>query len=269
VNGKIVLSGRPPFSPAQLEHIHLDRCASTNDYLKSHALEFRDRFPVLVTAGQQTGGKGRDQRSWVSSYGKGLYASFGFQLDSATKLFLLPLVAGISVIETLKDLSGLQFDLKWPNDVLYRRKKIAGILIENTITDDTLFCITGIGINLNYTEGDFPAQLRDQATSVKIACQLPRDLSPGEVAPMLSDSFCHWLWQVHQPGGQDVIETANRYSSQLIDHQISFHQPPGNQKISGIFKGINHDGGLILKRQDGSTSIYHSGEIHSFELPVR
>jgi BirA family transcriptional regulator, biotin operon repressor / biotin---[acetyl-CoA-carboxylase] ligase len=173
----------------------------------------------------------------------------------------LPLVAGISVVDTLAELTGLRFDLKWPNDVLYRGKKIAGILIENTITDDTLFCVAGMGINLNHSLADFPQDLVHIATSLKMAAGLPQDIQPGEVVPMLATSFSQWLEKVNDVGEEEVIITANRYSRHLLDTAISFHQPPGNKKINGLFKGINHDGGLILEREDGSTAIYHSGEV--------
>jgi BirA family biotin operon repressor/biotin-[acetyl-CoA-carboxylase] ligase len=255
-----------PSFPTGLEFIRLDRCVSTNDYLKENFGRLKEKLPVLVTSALQTGGRGRDQRYWVSTEGKGLYSSFGFSTASGSRLYLLPLIAGISVIETLKYLTGLSFDLKWPNDVLFRGKKVAGILIENTITDASMFCIVGIGINLNHKVLDFPPELTGRATSLKIAAGLPGDLLPEEINPYLATGFLRRLDTLSGVGEKEVIREANRCSRHLIDQSISFHQRPDNKVIEGIFKGINHDGGLILELKGGRTTIYHTGEIIAGEL---
>jgi BirA family biotin operon repressor/biotin-[acetyl-CoA-carboxylase] ligase len=129
-----------------LEVITLEECDSTNNYLKRNYERVKDKLPVLATCVLQTAGRGREQRTWLSSRGKGLYSSFGFNLAARQYLNLLPLIAGFSVIETLQTASGIRdmdLGLKWPNDVLCRGEKIAGILIENIIMETELFCIVG------------------------------------------------------------------------------------------------------------------------------
>jgi BirA family biotin operon repressor/biotin-[acetyl-CoA-carboxylase] ligase len=245
--------------PDFLYVISLDQCDSTNNYLKKNSENLKDKLPVLVTSSLQTAGRGRVKRNWVSPKGKGLYSSFGFNLENSQNLNLLPLIAGISVIETLKKISDIELGLKWPNDILYKNKKIGGILIENIITAFDIFCITGIGINLNHTGADFPGELQDKAISLKMITGLT--INTVQVNPLLAALFFQWLEKLKTGTNEEIIQTANRYSDFLKEENISFHHPADKKIISGIFKGINRDGGLILENKQGSGTIYYSGEI--------
>lgn len=241
--------------------VALDSCDSTNSYLKNHYEQLKDKLPVLVTSGIQTGGRGRQQRKWVSPRGKGVYSSFGFDLGTRENLSLLPLIAGIGVIKTVKQLSTVELGLKWPNDVLWKKenKKLAGILIENVIMETRLFCITGIGINLNQVKDDFPEELRDKAVSLKMAAGSGNDYPVDTVNRILADVFFQWLGRLERNDRAAIIETANGYAEFLMDRPISFHHSGG--MVNGIFKGIHESGGLILGDNDGGTSIHYSGEI--------
>jgi BirA family biotin operon repressor/biotin-[acetyl-CoA-carboxylase] ligase len=245
--------------PDFLYVIPLDQCDSTNNYIKTNHENLQDKLPVLVTSSMQTAGRGREKRNWVSTKGKGLYSSFGFNLENRQNLSLLPLIAGISVIDTLKKITGIELGLKWPNDILYKNKKIAGILIENIITASDIFCITGIGVNLNHTTADFPGELQEKAISLKMITGL--NTSAEQITPVLAALLFQWLERLKTGGTKEIIQTANRYSAFLKNKNISFHHAVDNKIISGIFKAINHDGGLILENKQGSTTIYYSGEI--------
>ena len=246
--------------PGSLTVFNLDQCDSTNNYIKNRLDPLKDQFPVLVTSGLQTGGRGRHQRKWISpGEGKGLYSSFGFSLATNKNLHLLPLIAGISVIEALGKVTGVDFHLKWPNDILYKEKKIAGILIENVISDTQLLCITGIGINLNHKADDFPGDLAHKAVSLKMVTGL--DYGIEEMNPVLSVVFFHWLEKLKSGAQEEIIGKANGFSGHFRGKTISFHQPSGDGIVSGIFKGINHDGGLILGMEKGAPAVYYSGEI--------
>jgi BirA family biotin operon repressor/biotin-[acetyl-CoA-carboxylase] ligase len=245
--------------PRFLKVITLDQCDSTNNYLKNHYEELKNDFPVLVTSGLQTGGRGRGDRKWVSPGGKGLYSSFGFLLAGKQKLRFLPLAAGIGVIEMLREITADEFVLKWPNDVLYREKKIAGVLIENIVTEQTIFCITGIGINLNHTIDDFPGELLEKAVSLRMVTGMT--YGAGELSPFLAAVFFHWLEKLKNNEEAEIVEAANRYSEFLMYRNISFHESSSGIIMEGVFKGINHDGGLILGREGGHNTIHYSGEI--------
>ena len=247
--------------PEGLKIITLEQCDSTNNYLKRDNGLLLHRLPVLVTSTLQTAGRGREQRNWVSQRGKGLYSSFGFRLDSCQNLNLLPLIAGISVIETLKQVSHIDLGLKWPNDILHQNKKIAGILIENTIGETGILCITGIGINLNHCEADFPGQLHDKAVSLKMITGVNEDYRVEEINPLLAVVLFHWLERLKSNAKEEILQTAGRYSDFLKNKPISFHHASANEPVTGIFRGINHDGGLKLEDKDGLTHTYYSGEI--------
>jgi BirA family biotin operon repressor/biotin-[acetyl-CoA-carboxylase] ligase len=244
--------------PRFLKVIKLDQCDSTNNYLKKHYEELRDELPVLVTCGCQTAGRGRGGRTWISPAGKGLYSSFGFLLADRKNLKFLPLLAGISVIETLKEVTGQVFGLKWPNDVFYLEKKVAGILIENIITE-SVFCVTGIGINLNHKVEDFPRELLEKAVSLRMITGLT--YNPGQIDPFLAGVFFHWLEKLKRGDRGEIVGAANRYSEFLMYRNISFHEAAGGIIMEGIFKGINRDGGLILGREGGRSTVHYSGEI--------
>ena len=250
--------------PGELHFISLPRCDSTNNYIKRNFKSLQERLPVLVTSGLQTAGRGREQRTWVSPPGQGLYSSFGFKLDSVRNLNFLPLAVGISVIEALNSAAGVRLGLKWPNDILHENKKIAGILIENVITEEEIFSIAGIGINLNQDTADFPEELRERAVSLKMISGVA--FSPEAINPVLARVLFGWLEKLKGDGGNEIIDTANGFSRFLMNKPISFHQPSGNKRIAGIFKGINHDGGLILEDESGNNTIYYSGEIIQLHL---
>lgn len=264
--------------PEWLNVIQLDECDSTNTYIKNHYGEWCKEntkknpeekiFPILVTSHLQTTGRGREQRPWLSTKGKGLYSSFGFEWRLAWAPQLLPIVAGLSIIDSLQQVANVEPGLKWPNDILYDHKKIAGILIENLIYESQLFCITGIGINLNHLPGDFPPELTGKAISLKMitmnrdkSLTLYPDYPIDNINRVLTRSLFSWLEKLKQGKIQEIVNHARHASQFLLNRPITFHQPSNNQFIYGIFKGINIDGALLLGTPGGETSLHYSGEI--------
>ncbi len=249
--------------PQGLEIIHMEACASTNSYIKEHFNRLRDCLPVLVTTDLQTGGRGRDRRTWVSPRGKGLYSSFGFKMDNPGNLPFLPLAAGLSVIEIVKKKVGISAGLKWPNDIIYEGKKLAGILIENVIFDSSVFCVVGMGLNLNHGTEDFPGELTGKATSLHLAAggnYRAEDFNPG-LASLLFDWIDRLGGTESERTADDIVRLANGHSAFLKGREIRFHH--GGEIVTGIFKGINRDGGLILKSGAQGETIHYAGEIES------
>lgn len=243
--------------PGFLEVIALDVCDSTNNYLKEHWEELKECLPVLVTAVEQTGGRGRDTRPWVSSRGLGLYSTFAFSMPATKKLNLLPLAAGICVIEVLGRVIKIPWGLKWPNDVVYEGKKIAGILIETFIHRRQACCLVGIGIDINHTPADFPPGLRATATSLAIIGG--QEYPIAEIAIQLAHEFFGWIFHLQSHDASIIVDKANLYSRFLLGQQIAWHCQ--DAIMEGIFRGIHRDGGLILDTPDQTRKIYYSGEI--------
>ncbi|MBF0253436.1 MAG: biotin--[acetyl-CoA-carboxylase] ligase, partial [Candidatus Omnitrophica bacterium] len=120
---------------------------------------------LLVISEYQTKGKGRAGREWMSPSGVGLYFSLVLKPQlHIEKIPSVTLVAALSIVETIKDELGLEFQIKWPNDILFRGKKICGILSEIKAEPDKIdFIVLGIGININTAKKDLP----EKADSLK------------------------------------------------------------------------------------------------------
>jgi BirA family transcriptional regulator, biotin operon repressor / biotin---[acetyl-CoA-carboxylase] ligase len=257
---------KPEHYPGCLTVIPLKQCDSTNNYIKKNYSQLEKCLPVLVSAECQTAGRGRGDRTWNSTAGKGMYTSFGFYLENRQNLNLLPLIAGIAVIETIIRVGGPQMELKWPNDIVYKGKKVAGILIENIITEEHLSCITGIGVNLNHHTSDFSSELVHKATSLKLATDVGENYPVETTRKILAQFFFQWLSKLEDNCREEIIETVNRYCLQMKGKAISFHRSGDNKIIQGVFQGINRDGGLILDTEDkedktDKKTIFYSGEI--------
>ena len=151
----------------QILHKHFKSIDSTNTWAKLNAHLFDVDKITLITADEQTAGRGRFKRRWESPPHQNVYATFCFFIEKHRHdIGNIPQVLAISAAEALEDL-GFQPKLKWPNDVLLSNKKVAGILCETTPMSDNLAVIIGIGLNVN-----MPLQLLQQidrpATSLMV-----------------------------------------------------------------------------------------------------
>ena len=125
---------------------------------------------TTVFAEEQTGGRGRLGRKWFSPRGKGIWMSV--VLRPKLPLMLTPqltLLAGVAVCKAIRQVTGVEAGIKWPNDLLAGDRKICGILLESSLREGELhYCIAGIGISANMLEDDYPDFLRKIATSLRI-----------------------------------------------------------------------------------------------------
>ncbi len=243
--------------PDFLSVLKLDVCDSTNNYIRAHYEDFRHQFPVLVTSRKQTGGRGRENRQWFSPDKKGLYSSFGYYLKNRNNLNLLSLIAGIAIADTLAKIVGESFKIKWPNDVLYQGKKAAGILTETVISDDRIFCISGMGINVNHRQDDFPEELRSSAISLRMAAG--REFDIDTVNGTLAHIFFRWLDKLEMGQNKTIIRRVNRLSHFVRGETVYIRDGKGN--VGGVFERIGLDGGIVLTDPRGNRITYYSGEI--------
>lgn len=150
--------------------IELEATTSTNDALAALARNGAAEGTAVV-AGIQTQGRGRQRRAWHSPPGLGLYLSVLLRPPwSAAESSELALLGGIAVVVALERLGVKKLALKWPNDVLADGKKICGVLVEPALRGDKIdFAVIGIGVNVLQQCEDFPSELRDTATSCRLA----------------------------------------------------------------------------------------------------
>jgi BirA family biotin operon repressor/biotin-[acetyl-CoA-carboxylase] ligase len=216
------------------------------------------RFPLLLISDEQSRGRGRGQRRWFSPKGKGLYASLAVNISSKIHLNLLSLACGIAVRESLENIVGNGFRLKWPNDIMFRNKKIAGILVENIIQGEKIICICGFGINLNHDKGDFPPELRDKSISMKTITGNPTH--QDNLITRLVLNFFKWLDILESGKISNILESIRKSSYFSRGDKISIQGENG--KTTGVFLGILRDGGISIKNNRGERMTFYSGETH-------
>jgi BirA family biotin operon repressor/biotin-[acetyl-CoA-carboxylase] ligase len=158
--------------------IYVDTTTSTNDEAKKLAEDGAIEGTVII-AGEQSAGRGRLGREWISPRG-GIWISLILRPPSIGPLQKLTLMGGLSVAKSLKDLYGINAALKWPNDVLVAGKKICGVLAEGAFEGEVpLYIVMGIGINANIDLKSMPKEIGTRAVSIRKL--LGHDISLNEL----------------------------------------------------------------------------------------
>ncbi len=206
---------------------------------------------TVVIADNQTDGKGRHGRTWLSSPAENLMFSLVLRPKVAAEcLNLLPLYVAVAVADAIEKSTGLKVECKWPNDLLVNGKKLAGILIEGSVKQNTVeYVVIGIGINVNQTA--FPPSLGTKATSVKL------ESSRAFVREDLFRSILHSLektyFQASPSGFQSILPEWISHTS-MINKPISVSLQ--GSVISGVVKGVSPEGGLILQTEESEKTLY-------------
>jgi BirA family transcriptional regulator, biotin operon repressor / biotin---[acetyl-CoA-carboxylase] ligase len=240
---------------------HFESVGSTNDVLKSMV-----DAPELtcVTADQQTSGRGRRSRSWLSTAGDGLYLSILLRPRlNAGELPVLGLMSAVVVAETLVAYGITSMDIKWPNDVLIETRKVAGILAEVVGAAPDQRVILGIGVNLNH--GSFPAELVETATSVRMA--IGRQIDVIEFRNALLDRFENWYQRICEKGASEVIARWQKLSSYARGRQVVV--TVDDQRIEGETAGLTASGALRLRMEDGEVKTLAAGDVSSVRTQAK
>jgi BirA family transcriptional regulator, biotin operon repressor / biotin---[acetyl-CoA-carboxylase] ligase len=235
---------------------HFPSLDSTNNWAKQNAQQLDRNCLTLVTASEQTAGRGRFSRRWISPANQNIYATFCLFVEKhRIDIGNLPQVLAMSAAKTLKDL-GFETKLKWPNDVLIQGKKIAGILSETTPLSDELCVILGIGINVN-----MPQEILDQidlpAISLVALDGVQRDVE--EVLGLLQKNFVEALDLFLEEGFHPFLLDYRDSMAYDVGDPIRFHDNRVVRK--GVFLGINEDGSLKMILDTGEMKTFHAGEI--------
>jgi BirA family biotin operon repressor/biotin-[acetyl-CoA-carboxylase] ligase len=218
---------------------------------------------TVVCADAQTSGRGRLGRKWESPPGVNLYMSMLLRphLDPA-KAPQLTLVAAVALAAAIDGVSGLRPALKWPNDLFIDGRKAAGILAEMSADPDLLrHVVIGVGLNVNAETADFPATLREKATSLRISAG--RTFRRVEVLARFLDSFAGYYEAFMSGGFKAILPEWGRRDVMAGKRVLLRH---GADEDRGRVLGVD-ESGLLLYRRDGSrrTEKIPSGEILEFE----
>ncbi len=209
---------------------------------------------TIIIAGKQTAGKGRMGRKWESPPG-GLWFSIILRPDlPLTKLPLLSLAFAVAIAEGIEQHTGETCQVKWPNDVILKNKKVAGILLEiNSSADDKQELILGIGVNLN--QDDFGEELNDKATSIKKA--LNQEVLSNDILPILLIHI-ESNYNLFMTAGFEPIRTRFKAKCNHFGKMININQE--DKLIKGINTDIDSQGSLVLT-MDGQEIRLTTGEV--------
>jgi BirA family biotin operon repressor/biotin-[acetyl-CoA-carboxylase] ligase len=208
---------------------------------------------AVVLADEQTAGRGRLGRSWLSPPGDNLYLTVVLR-PSPARLRRLSVVSGLAVAEAVERVTGLETRLKWPNDVLVAGKKVAGILIESELAGDEIrFALVGAGINVNLDVSRIE-ELRDIATS--LAAEVGRRVSREELLAALLGR----LEELYL-APEDADEPHRLWRERLETLGRSVRVQFGEQVEEGLAEDVAADGSLILRRRDGSVVRIEAGDV--------
>ncbi len=208
---------------------------------------------TAVLAEEQTSGRCRIGRSWVSPAGQNLYLTLVMR-PPARRLRLLSIVSPLAIAEALEEAVGLSSRIKWPNDVIVGGRKIAGILIETELAGDAVkYALVGMGLNVNFDVETQP-EIADIATSVRR--ERGRDASREELLAALLNAFEARYAEALEGDGPF---RAWRSRLETLGQQVQ--ATLGDRVEAGIAEDVDDEGNLLVRRDDGSLATVEAGDV--------
>jgi BirA family transcriptional regulator, biotin operon repressor / biotin---[acetyl-CoA-carboxylase] ligase len=230
--------------------LHFDTLESTNTEAAERAQQGA-KEGLCIVADEQTAGRGRQGREWISQTGAGVFMSLVLRPKLAPgHLTLIPLMASVAVYDVLLKGFLIEPDIKWPNDILVNERKICGILSEAVETPNGLAVILGIGINL---KGD---DLPDNATGIEQESTIPAvrddivDVVTGEIAR---------LYDILHATPAKIIEEWKTRSTYIEGKSVEVRS--GGETFRGVTCGIEENGALRVKTADGVIRVVQAGDV--------
>ncbi len=233
-----------PLTPERVAHLlrsslgqtyrYLPRTTSTQDELRHD-----DPEGTIVAADEQTAGRGRRGQAWHAPSGHALLMSVLLRPGSSRPIAQISLVTGVVVAAVVGNELGVAAGIKWPNDVLVGRAKVAGILAEQRGE----VVAVGIGVNVNQTAAELPATTPIPATSMRIVDGQVRDRAAllARVASGLETSYRAWQ-----------AEGLATMAAELESRDVLRGQRIRVDAVEGIAAGIGPDGALLVEQHDGA-----------------
>lgn len=228
---------------------------STNDYGK--ILSGKQKVHgTLIVADTQTAGKGRRGRIWQSPKGSSISMSLCLEPKLPTERAAgLTLVMALSVASAIEEVTGASSQIKWPNDVVLNGRKICGILTEMFLREQDYVVIIGVGINVNILE--FPPEIGNIATSLRLECG--REIS-REALIKASMKHFETFYEKYEASG-DFSLLKGEYEKRLVNRNSQVRVLDPQEPFEGIAKGIDDLGDLLVLCEDGQLKSVCSGEV--------
>ncbi len=251
-------------SSESIKHYHFSVIDSTNTWAKKNIDQWASTGMTLVTAVEQTGGRGRFKRHWESPPGVNIYASFCFLVDAdRSDIGQIPQLLAYSAVKVLESLN-FSPSIKWPNDILIGGKKMAGILCETVshtaqgVYNRKIGMVCGIGLNINMSM-DSIKKIDQPATSLFVHTNRLHD--PDLILEKLVSAFNVNLQMFLERGFEPFFADFHNKNYYLCGQEICVQD--GCHTWIGKFLTLNDDGSISLLLEDGTIKKCISGEIIS------
>ncbi|MDB6017409.1 MAG: Bifunctional ligase/repressor BirA [Pedosphaera sp.] len=234
-----------------------EETTSTNDVVEKLA---RDgvKEGAVVFAESQTKGRGRLGRKWISPARKGLWFSVLLRPPlSPLAVTQLTIAAATALFRAIKSQTGITPEIKWPNDILIRGKKTAGILTELSAEPDKVkHVILGMGVDVNLGAGEFPVELRKLATSLRI--ETGQRQNRAELAVKILQELDRDYDRICSGQFEALADEWEEYCS-TIGQRVTIRV--GERKIQGTAESLDTDGALLLRTQHGHLERIIGGDV--------
>jgi len=235
-----------------------DSTESTNDNAKEHLKTQKNLFSIHL-AEQQISGRGRNNRKWVSPHGKNIYLSLGWKSRLLhSQLEGLSLAVATSLVSSLKEFTSSDLKIKWPNDLFINKKKISGILIETTDSENGLDVVIGIGINVHMDESE-GSEIDQSWGNLE---ESPRKLDRNEIIVSIISEMYELFKEYPNSGFKKyhhVFETYNLLKDKICKVETD------KETYEGKVLGVNEAGELLLEK-NGEIQHLRYGEVSIREL---
>jgi BirA family biotin operon repressor/biotin-[acetyl-CoA-carboxylase] ligase len=236
--------------------LRFDSLPSTNTEAARQAQEGAAEG-LCVVAREQTAGRGRLQRRWLSPAGAGLYFSIVLRPRVDASLWsLMPLLAALAVHDALVESCAVETDIKWPNDILFGERKLCGILAETVDTESGRAVVTGIGINLSVAA--LPPELQEVATSVEVITGIAPDAEAVLQALLRVLARRYETFQTDAGSGEIICEWSAR-SSYSYGKRVRVGN--GTETCEGVTRGLEPDGALRVETDLGEIKVVRAGDV--------
>lgn len=225
---------------------------STMDVAREEA---RGKAPegTVVIAGEQSAGKGRIKRVWLSP--KGSIALSIILYPDVKSLSYLVMLASLAVVHAIEELTRLKLGIKWPNDVLINKRKVCGILVESDVRQGKVnYAIIGIGINVNNRMVDCP-DLTPIATSLRD--ETGKEISRVKLVRQLLVEMEKFYLTL--PEGEQIY---NKWRHRLVTLGKRVRVQSGQTALDGITESVDEDGALLLRHSDGRITRIIAGDVN-------
>lgn len=236
----------------QYKILHFKSLTSTQDKAKEFAKKGLSNLVVVADA--QTRGRGRFKRKWYSEKG-GLWVSILLKPTSIANLQYLTFAAAVAVVRSIKKIANLKTNIKWPNDVHYKGKKLCGILTEGIFGNEN-FVIVGIGLNVNQTS--FPNEIKNIAISLRMITK--KNFKRNFFLKNIMENFFHLYNNYHNKKKFGYLLKKWKKFSDTLNKNVTVITK--TKTLNGKALGIDKDCSLLLKLKNGKVIKVIEGDVN-------